>query len=88
MSENSVVIVGAKRTAVGSLLGQFTGVATPQLGATAIRAALAQAGVAAGRSRTGAGTPGRLGRRHFDRRGLHDPQQGLRLGHEGDHAGP
>ncbi|MBK7042424.1 MAG: acetyl-CoA C-acyltransferase [Rhodanobacteraceae bacterium] len=47
MSENSVVIVGAKRTAIGSLLGQFTGVATPQLGATAIRAALAQAGVSA-----------------------------------------
>ena len=46
MSENSVVIVGAKRTAIGSLLGQFTGVATPQLGATAIRAALAEAGVA------------------------------------------
>jgi acetyl-CoA C-acetyltransferase len=46
MSENSVVIVGAKRTALGSLLGQFTGVATPQLGATAIRAALAEAGVA------------------------------------------
>ena len=45
MSENSVVIVGAKRTAIGSLLGQFTGVATPQLGATAIRAALAEAGV-------------------------------------------
>ena len=46
MSEKSVVIVGAKRTAIGSLLGQFTGVATPQLGATAIRAALAEAGVA------------------------------------------
>ena len=46
MSENSVVIVGAKRTALGALLGQFTGVATPQLGATAIRAALAEAGVA------------------------------------------
>ncbi|HWT15911.1 MAG TPA: acetyl-CoA C-acyltransferase [Patescibacteria group bacterium] len=46
MSENSVVIVGAKRTAIGSLLGQFTGVATPQLGAAAIRAALAQAGIA------------------------------------------
>ena len=45
MSENSVVIVGAKRTALGSLLGQFTGVATPQLGAAAIRAALAEAGV-------------------------------------------
>ena len=47
MSANSVVIVGAKRTAIGSLLGQFTGVATPQLGATAIRAALAEAGLAA-----------------------------------------
>ncbi len=47
MSTNSVVIVGAKRTAIGSLLGQYTGVPTPQLGATAIRAALEQAGVAA-----------------------------------------
>jgi acetyl-CoA C-acetyltransferase len=45
MSEISVVIVGAKRTAIGSLLGQFTGVATPQLGATAIRAALVEAGI-------------------------------------------
>lgn len=42
----SVVILGAKRTALGSLLGQFTGVPTPTLGATAIRAALAQSGVA------------------------------------------
>jgi acetyl-CoA C-acetyltransferase len=40
-----VVIVGAKRTAIGSMLGQFTGVATPVLGATAIRAALEQARV-------------------------------------------
>ncbi len=47
MSTNSVVIVGAKRTAIGSLLGQYTGVPTPQLGATAIRAALEQAGVSA-----------------------------------------
>ena len=47
MSASSVVIVGAKRTAIGSLLGQFTGVATPQLGAVAIRAALAEAGLAA-----------------------------------------
>ena len=46
MSQNPVVIVGAKRTALGSLLGQFTGVATPQLGAAAIRAALAEAGIA------------------------------------------
>jgi acetyl-CoA C-acetyltransferase len=45
MSDLSVVIVGAKRTAIGSFLGQFTGVATPKLGATAIRAALEQSGV-------------------------------------------
>ena len=44
---SSVVIVGAKRTALGALLGQFTGVPTPTLGATAIRAALEQSGVAA-----------------------------------------
>ena len=47
MSNNSVVIAGAKRTAIGSMLGQFTGVPTPTLGATAIRAALEQSGVAA-----------------------------------------
>lgn len=40
-----VVIVGAKRTAIGSFLGQFTGVPTPVLGATAMRAALESAGV-------------------------------------------
>ena len=43
----SIVIVGAKRTAIGSFLGQFTGVPTPTLGATAIRAAVAQSGLAA-----------------------------------------
>ena len=36
---SDVVIAGAKRTAIGSFLGQFTGVPTPTLGATAIRAA-------------------------------------------------
>lgn len=46
MSDVSVVIVGAKRTAIGSFLGQFTGVPTPTLGATAIRAAIEQSGVA------------------------------------------
>jgi acetyl-CoA C-acetyltransferase len=45
MSDVSVVIVGSKRTAIGSFLGQFTGVPTPKLGATAIRAALEQSGV-------------------------------------------
>ena len=43
---SDVVIVGAKRTAIGSFLGQFTGVPTPTLGAAAITGALAQAGVA------------------------------------------
>jgi acetyl-CoA C-acetyltransferase len=45
---SDIVITGAKRTAIGSFLGQFTGVPTPALGAAAIGAALAQSGVAAG----------------------------------------
>ncbi|WP_374608025.1 acetyl-CoA C-acyltransferase [Thermomonas sp.] len=44
---SDVVIVGAKRTAIGSFLGQFTGVPTPTLGTAAIQGALAQAGIAA-----------------------------------------
>ena len=44
---SSVVIVGARRTALGSLLGQFTGVPTTTLGATAIKAALEQSGLEA-----------------------------------------
>ena len=43
---SKVVIAGAKRTALGSLLGQFTGVPATQLGSTAIKAAVEQAGVA------------------------------------------
>ena len=43
---SDVVIVGAKRTAIGSFLGQFTGVPTPTLGAAAIQGALAQSGLA------------------------------------------
>ena len=45
---SDIVIVGAKRTAIGSFLGQFTGVPTTTLGATAIKAALEQSGVAPG----------------------------------------
>lgn len=44
---SDVVIVGAKRTAIGSFLGQFTGVPTPELGAAAIRGAIEQSGIAA-----------------------------------------
>lgn len=42
---SDIVIVGAKRTAIGSFQGQFTGVPSPHLGATAIKAALQQAGI-------------------------------------------
>jgi acetyl-CoA C-acetyltransferase len=45
---SDIVIVGAKRTAIGSMLGQFTGVPTTTLGATAIKAALDESGVPAG----------------------------------------
>jgi acetyl-CoA C-acetyltransferase len=43
---SDIVIVGAKRTAIGSFLGQFTGVPTPTLGAAAIGGALDHAGLA------------------------------------------
>jgi acetyl-CoA C-acetyltransferase len=42
-----VVIVGAARTPIGSFLGALSAVSAPALGATAIRAALDRAGVAA-----------------------------------------
>ena len=44
---SDVVIVGARRTAIGSFLGQYTGVPTPALGTAAIRGALEHAGLAA-----------------------------------------
>ncbi|MBK1616543.1 acetyl-CoA acetyltransferase [Rubrivivax gelatinosus] len=43
MSTNTVYIAAAKRTAIGVLLGQFGPVPTVQLGATALRAAVASA---------------------------------------------
>jgi len=42
---NKVVIVGAKRTPIGSFQGQFATVSCDELGAAAIRGALAEAGV-------------------------------------------
>uniref|UniRef100_UPI003F84122D acetyl-CoA C-acyltransferase n=1 Tax=Pseudoxanthomonas winnipegensis TaxID=2480810 RepID=UPI003F84122D len=44
---SDIVIAAAKRTGIGSVLGQFTGTPTPQLGASVIAAALEQAGVPA-----------------------------------------
>jgi acetyl-CoA C-acetyltransferase len=43
-----VVIVGAARTPIGSFLGSLSSVTAPKLGATAIKAALERANVAAG----------------------------------------
>ncbi|MEA5125303.1 thiolase family protein [Xanthomonas floridensis] len=43
---SDIVIVAAKRTAIGSFLGQFNGVPAPALAAAAIEGALAQSGVA------------------------------------------
>ena len=43
---SDIVIAAAKRTPIGAFLGQFTGFPTPKLGATAIRAALQQSGIA------------------------------------------
>jgi acetyl-CoA C-acetyltransferase len=40
-----IVIVGAKRTPIGSFQGQFTGLSSVDLGAAAIRAAVDQAGI-------------------------------------------
>ena len=42
---NDIVIVAAKRTAIGSFLGQYTGTPTPALGSAAIRGALEQSGI-------------------------------------------
>ncbi|MDT8439779.1 MAG: acetyl-CoA C-acyltransferase [Wenzhouxiangellaceae bacterium] len=42
---NSIVITAARRTAIGSFQGQFAGVPSPELGAAAIKAAVADSGV-------------------------------------------
>ena len=44
MAKQSVVILGARRTPIGAMLGIYATVAAPALGAAAIRAALASAG--------------------------------------------
>ena len=45
MSDRTVVIVGAKRTPVGSFQGQFSSASAVDLGAVAIEGAVKQAGV-------------------------------------------
>ncbi len=48
MSPDPVVILSARRTAVGAFQGVFAPVTAPQLGAVAIKAAIADAGIDAG----------------------------------------
>ncbi|MAN80653.1 MAG: acetyl-CoA C-acyltransferase [Rhodospirillaceae bacterium] len=47
MSEDLIVIAGAARTPMGGFQGDLSGARAPELGATAIKAALSRAGVAA-----------------------------------------
>jgi acetyl-CoA C-acetyltransferase len=47
MSRDPIVILGARRTPVGAFQGALAGVTAPQLGSVAIKAALADSGVAA-----------------------------------------
>ena len=47
MVSNDVVIIAAKRTAVGAFQGSLSSVAAPKLGAIAIKALLDETGIAA-----------------------------------------
>ena len=47
MSEDPVVIVAAKRTPIGAFQGALSGASATDLGATAVKAAVAASGVAA-----------------------------------------
>ena len=49
MNSDPIVILSARRTPVGAFQGVFAGVTAPQLGTVAIKAALADSGVAASR---------------------------------------
>ncbi len=48
-SQEQIVIASARRTPLGAFMGAFTAVPTPELGATVIRAALADAAIAGDR---------------------------------------
>src|SRR5438105_10705435 len=94
-----IVIVAAKRTAMGAFQGQFKSLTSPQLAAAAIAAAVEQSAVngedfseaiprlrATGRRRPSAGAPSRARSRLTPVIALHHHQQGLRLPHEAGDA--
>ena len=100
-STDPIVIVAAARTPLGRFQGELSPLPAPVLGAAAIRAALERAALTPERvdevlmgcvlpagqgqapARQAARGAGLAGRRRCDHR-----EQGLRLGHEGRHAGP
>lgn len=45
MTKDNIVIIGAKRTPIGALLGELSGQSASELGAVAIKAAVAQSGI-------------------------------------------
>ena len=49
-ASDPIVVVGAARTPIGGFLGELKDASAPALGAAAIRAALARAGLTARRS--------------------------------------
>ena len=100
-SSDPVVIVGAARTPMGGLQGDFASLSAAQLGSVAIAAAVERAGVAkadieevvmgcvlsAGQGQAPA-RQASLRRGPHRRRRLHHRQQDVRLGNEGRHVRP
>lgn len=94
-----VVIVSVARTPLGGFQGDLSSLTTPQLGSIAIKAAVERAGVAPAQVQEvimGCVLPAGLGQAPAARPRsapaaavgrLHHDQQGVRLGHEGHHAG-
>ena len=100
MSSDPIVILAARRTPVGAFQGALAGVTAPQLGAAAIKAALADSGVGAAEVdevimgcvlSAGLGqAPARqaaLGAGMPGERAHHHGQQNVRLGHARRDAG-
>ena len=101
ISRDPVAIVGYARTPIGGFLGELKDVPAPMLGATAIRAAVARAGLGPeiiGETVMGCVLPAGLGqapgpagsnrRRNTRRGGSYDRQQDVRLRHESSDARP
>ncbi len=99
MAHDPVVILSARRTPIGAMLGAFASVAGHALGAQAMRGALESAGldparlgevvmgcVLAGRTGPGARAAGRNRRRRTQVRAGHDRQQDVRLRHARRHV--